>query len=103
MSSLSAGVAFTVIRFGGRRVRILHGLGCVCFGIALLFRRCFADIGMLGRLGFFELTLIMSVVRVSSAFSTFLSPTLVVTLDLLGVGSTLVGHVGPLGFGGIAI
>ena len=58
---------------------------------------------MFCRVGLVEFALVVSVVRVSSAFSTFLSPTLVVALDPFGVGSTLVGHVGPLGFGGIAI
>ncbi len=53
--------------------------------------------------GLFELALAVSVVRVSSAFSTFLSPTLVVALYPFGVGSTLVGHVNPLGFRGLAI
>ena len=99
MSSLSAGVAFTVIRFGGRRVRILHGLGCVCFGIALLFRRCFADIGMLGRLGFFELTLIMGVVRVSSSSATISPLALVAALNPFGIGAGLVCHFDAFGFG----
>ena len=59
---------------------------------------------MFCRVGLFEFALVVSVVRVSSALSTFLSPTLVVALDLFGIRSTgLVGHVGPLGFGGIAI
>ncbi len=53
--------------------------------------------------GLFEFALVVSVIRVSSAFSTFLSPTLVVALDPFGVGSTLVGHVGPLGFRGLPI
>ena len=99
MSSLSAGVAFTVIRFGGRRVRILHGLGCVCFGVALLFRRCFADIGMLGRLGFFELTLIMGVVRVSSSPATISSLALVAALDPFRIRAGLVCHFDAFGSG----
>ena len=58
---------------------------------------------MLWRVGLFEFALVVSVVRVSSAFSTFLSPTLVVALDLFGIRSSLVGHVGPLGFRGLPI
>ena len=99
MSSLPAGVAFTVIRFGRRRVRILHGLGCVCFGIALLFRRCFADIGMLGRLRLFELTLIMGVVRVSSSPATISSLALVAALDPFRIRAGLVCHLDAFGSG----
>ena len=99
MSSLSAGVAFTVIRFGGRRVRILRGLGCVCFGIALLFRRCFAYIWMFGRFGLFELALIVGVVRVSSPSATISSFALVAALDPFGIRAGLVCHFDAFGFG----
>ncbi len=50
--------------------------------------------------GLFEFALAVSVIRVSSAIPTFLSPTLVVVLGLSGVRTTLVGHVGPFTFGG---
>ncbi len=99
MSRLPAGVAFTVIRLGGRRVRILRGLGCVCLGIALLFRRCFADIGRLGRFGFFELTLIMGVVRVSSSSATISPLALVAALNPFGIRAGLVCHFDAFGFG----
>ncbi len=80
-------------------MRILRGLGCVCFGIALLFRRCFADIGMLGRFGFFELTLIMGVVRVSSSSATISPLALVAALNPFGIRDGLVCHFDAFGFG----
>ena len=99
MSRLPAGVAFTVIRFGGRRVRILRGLGCIRFGIALLFRRCYANIWMLGRFGFFELTLIMGAVRVSSSSTTISPFALVAALNPFGIRAGLVCHFDAFGFG----
>ncbi len=80
-------------------MRILRGLGCVCFGIALLFRRCFADIRMLGRFGLFELALIVGVVRVSSPSATISSLALIAALDPFGIRAGLVCHFDAFGFG----
>ena len=78
---------------------VLRGLGRICFGIALLFRRCFADIGMLDRFGFFELTLIMGVVRVSSSPATISPLALVAALNPFGIRAGLVSHFDVFGFG----
>jgi hypothetical protein len=51
---------------------------------------------MLWGVGLFEFALAVSVIRVSSAIPTFLSPTLVVVLGPFGVRTTFVGHAGPL-------
>ena len=51
---------------------------------------------MLGSVGLFEFALAVSVIRVSSAILTSLSPTMVVALGLLGVRRAFVGHAGPL-------
>ena len=51
---------------------------------------------MLWSVGLFEFALAVSVIRVSSAILTSLSPTMVVVLGPLGVRSTFVGHSGPL-------
>ncbi len=58
---------------------------------------------MLRGVELFEFALAVSVIRVSSALPTFLSPTLVVVLGPFGVRTTFVGHVGPLSFRGPSI
>ena len=78
-------------------------VGMSLFWHCAAFSGRIAQIFMFWRVGLFEFALVVSVVRVSSAFSTFLSPTLVVALDLFGIRSSLVGHVGPLGFRGLPI
>jgi hypothetical protein len=81
MSRFPAGVAFRAVGFGVKPVCVLCGLVCICFGIALRLGRYFADIGMLSCFGLLELTLIMSVVRVSSSSSTIPTLALVVALN----------------------
>ncbi len=68
-------------------------------GIALLFSWRFSQIQVLRGVGLFEFALAMSMICVSSAVPTFLSPTLVVVLGLLGARATHVGRLGPFNFG----
>jgi hypothetical protein len=67
--------------------------------IALLFRRCFADIGMLSGFGLLELTLIMGVVCVSSSSAAIPPFAFIAALNPLGVRAGLVCHLDAFDFG----